>query len=347
MQRLNICRRALSACAAVAIAGCGGSQPPIGAPGAMPQTSVITAHADRAESWMLPQARTIRKLLYISDDYPDEVLVYDYNTGTLVGTLSDFQDPAGQCVDKKGDIWIADAGAGTVSEYAHGGTSILRSVTAINPVGCAVDSSGDLAVTASSSSGPDELEIWKNASGQPSVYSNKTCYLLLTPAYDDRGNLVVEGGFDYSSADGKWYPCELLSGSTQLVVAKFDRSLHLGGGATWDGRHIALTVTRSKGSTRVIRIAIEHGGGITALGESTLAGDDPTCKNFHSVVGAPFVVGDKNTPVNRTRGSVIVGGDICPESRFGYWHYPSGGAPFKPFGSQPEEPGGSSVSIAY
>jgi hypothetical protein len=39
---------ALSWCVTAAmLAGCGGSQPPIGAPGAMPQTSWITTHVDR------------------------------------------------------------------------------------------------------------------------------------------------------------------------------------------------------------------------------------------------------------------------------------------------------------
>jgi uncharacterized repeat protein (TIGR03803 family) len=42
-------RYVLSVCAVAALlAGCGGSQPPIGAPGAMPKTSTIATHADRA-----------------------------------------------------------------------------------------------------------------------------------------------------------------------------------------------------------------------------------------------------------------------------------------------------------
>jgi hypothetical protein len=53
MKHIN--RYALSSCIAVALlTGCGGSQPPIGAPGAMPQASAIAMHADRGKSWMLP-----------------------------------------------------------------------------------------------------------------------------------------------------------------------------------------------------------------------------------------------------------------------------------------------------
>jgi len=50
-------RYALSlSAAATLLAGCGGSQPPIGAPGAMPQTSALGAYADRGTSWMLREA---------------------------------------------------------------------------------------------------------------------------------------------------------------------------------------------------------------------------------------------------------------------------------------------------
>ena len=38
----------------VLLTGCGGSQPPIGAGGAMPQTSAIATHAARGKSWMRP-----------------------------------------------------------------------------------------------------------------------------------------------------------------------------------------------------------------------------------------------------------------------------------------------------
>jgi hypothetical protein len=36
--------------------GCGGSQPPIGAPGAMRQSHAIATHPERRGSWMLPEA---------------------------------------------------------------------------------------------------------------------------------------------------------------------------------------------------------------------------------------------------------------------------------------------------
>ena len=43
--------------AMVLLSGCGGTQLPIGAPGAMPQSRGIAQKADRIGSWMSPQAR--------------------------------------------------------------------------------------------------------------------------------------------------------------------------------------------------------------------------------------------------------------------------------------------------
>ena len=46
----------ISATAAMLL-GCGGSQPPIDAPGAMPQSRAIATYAERGGSWMLPEAK--------------------------------------------------------------------------------------------------------------------------------------------------------------------------------------------------------------------------------------------------------------------------------------------------
>ena len=329
----TFCRLRLSALGYIyltaMLAGCGGPQPPIGA---------LHTHG----SWITPQAKTIKKLLYISNDYPGQVLVYNYKTDELVGTISGFQNPSGQCVDAKGDVWIADTDSGIISEYAHGGTAVLGSVKAIQPIGCAISPSGDLAVSAASTGVSDELEVWKNASGDPIVYANHACTFLLTPAYDNRGNLIVEGD---NTTTGPWEPCVLLAGSPSLVAATLNQSLLTGGGAAWDGQHIVLTAVRGRGSTKLLRVAIESPGSINVVGTTTLT-NDPNCKSFRAAVGLPFVVGDKNTPLNRNLGKVLLGGNTCPQSRFGFWRYPSGGEPFKAFGSQPAEPSGSSVSIA-
>jgi hypothetical protein len=55
-------------CVAIAmLAGCRGAQLPIGAPGAIPETSALATHAAHGRSWMLPEAKVMNSL-YVSDD---------------------------------------------------------------------------------------------------------------------------------------------------------------------------------------------------------------------------------------------------------------------------------------
>ena len=91
----------------------------------------------RGKSWMSPAAKQIKKLLYISDWGTNDVFVYDFEKGTLVGQLTGFNSPYGQRVDTKGDIWITSFGASSVVEYAHGGSQPLKTLTTdYEPLGC-------------------------------------------------------------------------------------------------------------------------------------------------------------------------------------------------------------------
>src|ERR1700677_4622126 len=102
------------------LAGCGGSQPPIGAPGAAPQTAAIASHVERGKSWMLPEAKS-EDLLYVTNY--SYISVYSYPQDKLVGILNGFRSSVGECVDSKGDVVITNsAKSGRIPEYAHGGT---------------------------------------------------------------------------------------------------------------------------------------------------------------------------------------------------------------------------------
>jgi hypothetical protein len=125
--------RALGAAAAMMLAGCGGSPPPSGAPGAMPQTSALAAHADRGRSWILPEAKRIKALIYASDSNSSNAVdVYDYNNRKQVGRLTGFDRPFGECIDARGDVYITNSDSDTTVEYAHAGSSPLKTFTTTN-----------------------------------------------------------------------------------------------------------------------------------------------------------------------------------------------------------------------
>ena len=165
--------------AAALLAGCGGSQPPIGAQGVMPQSHAATTHVDRGGSWMLPEASS-EALLYISNTVSTTVSVYSYPSHYLVGTLTGFTHPEGQCVDANGDVWITDRAS--LVEYAHGGSSPMRTLgikQGAGALGCSVAPNGDLAVSAAVEDGPSHIRwvilVFKGASGNPSTYANSKC----------------------------------------------------------------------------------------------------------------------------------------------------------------------------
>ncbi|MGB6739997.1 MAG: hypothetical protein WBE59_06045, partial [Candidatus Cybelea sp.] len=163
MKTRLLSRYALSSCAAAAmLAACGGSRPPIGAQGAMPQTSPIAAHAERGKSWMLPGTSS-GDLLYATGGC-EGACVLSYPDLKLVGGIAD--RGISICSDSQGNIFLPRDT--TVTEYAHGGTSPVATLTLPGNAssGCSVDPiTNDLAVVFQT-----QVAIFQNEQGNPSVY---------------------------------------------------------------------------------------------------------------------------------------------------------------------------------
>jgi sugar lactone lactonase YvrE len=145
-------RYALSSCAVAAmLAGCGGSQPPGGATGAMPQ-------AHLAQSTTKYDASA--PLLFVTNTTDNEVAVYDAaakNPDPIAVITDGLEFPFGDCIDSDGTLYVTNAGfneEGYVSEYAAGKTKVTRVITKgiYLPAYCAIDGAGDLWVT---NLGPD------------------------------------------------------------------------------------------------------------------------------------------------------------------------------------------------
>ena len=61
-----------------------------------------------AGAFMLAKAQG-EDLIYVSDRWKKVVNVYAYPTGERVGRLTGFSAPLGECVDRKGNVWIVDS----------------------------------------------------------------------------------------------------------------------------------------------------------------------------------------------------------------------------------------------
>ena len=127
---LRLCQALSTSVVAALLAACGGSQTPIGAPRAMPQTSAAAQHAARGKSWMRPEATT-SDLIYATGGC-DGTCVIAYPDGALVGSLNvGFGLNSGVCSDGLGNVYIADNNSTTdsaVVEYTHGGTTPICGV---------------------------------------------------------------------------------------------------------------------------------------------------------------------------------------------------------------------------
>ena len=334
----------------MALAGCNGAEtlssesPALrGSPSGEAFTSL---GAGRAGSWMVRDAANIKELIYASDGA--DVNVYDYSTARQVGSLSGFNNPYGQCVDKRGDVFLTTSigSEGSVLEYAHGGSNPIKTFnTDGNPIGCSISpANGDLAVDNGAFGVTSDVQIWRRASGEPVSYTNQhDCNAMWPPGYDDRGDLFIETG-NYHSV------CELRVNGTSLVAVEFDHDIGFPGSVMWDGRYLAFTDQEYPGKTHnytaaIYRAKLERGV-LEVVGTTLLR-----YKPCGTEIAQPFIVGEKNTPANNVEGKVVVGGNqACGEfseytTPLTYWRYPKRGQPFKFVHPHPDGITGQSVSI--
>ncbi|HET6276792.1 MAG TPA: hypothetical protein VFE16_12750 [Candidatus Cybelea sp.] len=312
-------------------------------PGGLAPSSREVREAQKHGSWMLPDAAKVKFLLYVSDASTHEVYVHDYSTGKKEGELAGFGYPTGQCVDAKGNVWIIDDYRDTsIVEFAHGGTAPLKklSVNAGAP-GCSVAPNGDLAVSVYEASG-NGIDVFKKASGKPKKYSSSTCTAPWSPGYDLHGNLYVS---DWENGVGN-VVCELPARLhrfknvkvTGIYGAFFDSS-----SVTWDGKYLALSSDNGPGDAIINQMAESRSGDLTEVGYTELK---EKCQGCYVSLPVPFIVGEKNPPVNDQQGTSVVGAVTMYANLIYVWKYPGGGRPVRKIANPPARPYSEAVSIA-
>lgn len=304
----------------------------------------IPQHPDHRKSWISPDAAK-SELLYVSDWATNDVFIYNYLTGALVGTLTGFERPYGQCVDKQGDVWITEFQGGAVDEYPHGSTTRINSLSTDGyAIGCAVAPNGDLAVSnfETAPSGTGNVQVFKQATWPPTTYSNEMCNVLWAPGYLPNGHLYAAS----QAPNGSSLLCELTSTDSSLNPSfpPFDEALGLPGGVQWDGKYITIT-DQDYGlldGTTIYQAQESASGGLVEVSSTVLK---DTCDHHKVDVVQPFIVGKVNTPENATQGTAVVGGNSFCSSRVNVWRYAAGGHPKSSLDAAPQQPYGMSVSI--
>jgi len=243
---------ALSILAAAAVlAGCGGSQPRIGAPGAMPQSPAIMQHAERGGSWMLPEAKS-EDLLYVTS-LPD-LTILSYPQGKVVARISGNYGNSTICSNpNSGNVFVVNPS--DIEEYAHGGTTPIATLSEPHGysflAGCAVDATTDNLAVATGF--PGGVLIWLNAQGNPTWYGNRKFLYCLDPIYDSFGNLFLNA----NNARERFRLAELQAGRTDFNIIDYPR-----GGSVdfaiyppamqWDGKYLAFQENEYSGYGNVL-----------------------------------------------------------------------------------------------
>jgi hypothetical protein len=278
--------------------------------------------------------------LAVSDLTDNQAWLYSKTLTTLTG----FSQPYGQCVDKEGDTWITNFGSNSVVEYARGGTEEINSLsTSGNSIGCSVSPNGDLAVANfSSASGYGNVQVFKNAAGAPTTYSNENDYDFWPPGYDDKGNLFVEA----ETANGVGV-AELPAGGSSLQPVSLNQAIYYPGGVVWDGKYITLTDQDAGGNpsspaTTIYQMSETGSDGLSVVGSTSL---QDSCNGSQVDVVQPFIAGKKNTPSNRKQAGLVIGGNLSCENELDVWAYPDGGQPLGIAKEAPVSPTGQSISI--
>ena len=292
MRISDLSRCASGICAAMAIlAGCGGSQSPMlgptgfngetvarGLAGLSTHTAVRAGsmNPDHRASWISPELkRSTKPVLFVSDDSTNDVYIYKLPTLKLIGTLTGFSEPEGECYDTKGNVWITNTGTQQIFEYSHKGVpeNVLTDSVGY-PVGCAWDSTtGNLAVTNYESlTSAGSVLVYAHASGSPTGYTNPSQYYYYFAGYDTKGNLF----FDGKNATGVFMLSELPKGAAKAhTVGVIGGTIYFPGTVEWytAGNYLIVGDLLCGGAfaSCLYRVSIAHKFG-TILGKIKLNG---------------------------------------------------------------------------
>ncbi len=339
MTIMNASRALFAAlCAYAALAGCAGGREENAASSLLPQTTLSGAPPrHHGRSWT--DGGTVKDdLLYVTNSNA-EVTVYRYWQHKLVGILTDFTKPMGECVDKNQDVYIADYAASKIVEYAHGGTKPIATFNDLpdSPYTCSVDpATGDLAVANDDGTSREgNIAIWRGTTGVRTTYTDSALNEFQDCAYDDHGNLLVtngEGQYPYVSYFA-WLPKDGANLLNIIVPGpQPSRTWHYVQGLQWDGKYFVIDDDES-----LYRESLIHGQ-FYYVGETDIS--DPE-EYFNS---GPIAFYNHTSGGQATQ---VVDGLIGDESGsiVDYWYYPAGGQPIATITHGLDKPFGVAVSL--
>ena len=282
-----------------------------GAPLILPNDGLHLTHRTSRASWSAPDAKRA-PLLYVTNANDGTVFAYTYPAGALELQLSGFKEPYGLCTDNAGDVWIVDDETSLITEYAHGSSTPIQTLTDSGeyPAGCSIDpTTGDLAVTNYETTGRGQggVSIYRKATGNPKNYTDPSISRGWFCSYDARGDLFVDG--DQSGSSG-FQLAELLHGKGVLTNISISQTIVVPGGVQWNGKYVAVADENGPGNGTVYEFSISGSVG-TEVSATTL----DSSQNIHQFW------------IDPARNRIVA--PSASLATVGYWSFPAGGNPTK------------------
>jgi hypothetical protein len=157
---------------------------------------------------------------------PKTCTFFELPSLALLGTLTGFNGPQGECSDKLGHVWVTNTYSYQILEFAHDG-SLVNTLTDPSglPVSCAWDKkTGNLAVTNiydfGGSQPPGEVLVYPGASGTPTAYTDADMYYYYSDGYDSHGNLFIDGTGGYPNYSFVFAELSSGNGSAHTIPIK-------------------------------------------------------------------------------------------------------------------------------
>ncbi|MGB8910392.1 MAG: hypothetical protein WCC84_16740 [Candidatus Cybelea sp.] len=302
MKPSTLNRYALTISSAAFLAACGGSQPPIGAPGAAPQIA----------SGVLTSRDGSRTLLYVATSSKTYILTYPgyKKVGTLNPGFGGYKYLTTDTTNGN----VLEAFTNGVFIYPHGGTNPIATISepssGVNTSSCAVDPTTDNIAVDWATGGRQPhawVAIYKTASSSPTNYSVPNINNLYYSDYDARGDLFVDGT---GSGQNGAVLAELAKGGKQFIDISLDETLNSAGVIRWDGSYITI-----KDGITIYQLQVS-GSTATVVGESRLTG-----------------LWDKQYASEWIQGKTAISPHFSGLRHFdrdlGFWLYPSHGRAYK------------------
>ncbi len=307
-------------------------------------------HPSQEKSWISPDVGRAPRLLFISDLGKGTVTIFTMPGLAVKGQITGLTEPEGECSDVSGHVWVAVVGSQEVMELSRTGKMIGSVSTSPYgyPKSCAVDpKTGNLAVALHLSTrfGPGRVLVYKGGSGSPTSYRNFFQGTYYFPAYNDRGDLFVDGCLAYPCGPGEYMLSELPArGRIMHFVKITGGKIYFPGNLIWSNKnHYMYAFDQDCGDTHAAcayTLSISGSKGIItgSTGNFLDSKGNQICDMIEGTIGAngeKLAAGGDYNDCNTSAASAVY-----------RWPNPAGGIPTNSYTSSSNlgEPFGAALS---